>query len=150
MAITWRLRTPWNAEPLLHQAALHAAAAEGFARGELSIVVVGRRAMATLHERYRAEPGPTDVLTFDLGSDRRRGVLDGEIVVCADVARQNARRRGGNTLVAARHELALYVVHGLLHLAGYDDRRQADYRRMHTREDELLMELGLGPVFARG
>ena len=146
LAITWRLRTSWRAVPLLRTVAHHVASAEGFRTGQLSIAVVGARAMATLHKRYMNLPNPTDVLTFDLGTDRHHGVLDAEIVVCADVARRQARRRQ-KTLAAARHELALYVVHGLLHLAGYDDHTPADFSRMHAREDELLTALGLGAVF---
>jgi probable rRNA maturation factor len=48
---------------------------------------------------------------------------------------------------AARAELALYLTHGILHLAGYNDHRPAEFRRMHAREDTLLAEFGLGPVF---
>ncbi|HQL55899.1 MAG TPA: rRNA maturation RNAse YbeY [Phycisphaerae bacterium] len=43
--------------------------------------------------------------------------------------------------------MALYVVHGILHLAGYDDHTARDFERMHAREDQLLERLGLGPVF---
>jgi probable rRNA maturation factor len=175
--IAWQLRQSWRAVPLLTQVAAAVAAAEGFRRGSLSIAVVGARAMATLHRRFLNLPGPTDVITFDLGTDRRARLLDGDIVVCADVAWRNARadlhsraapdaaptprsrsapqrparRRvpsAARQLAAARAELALYVTHGILHLAGYDDHRAADFRRMHAREDELLQNLGLGRVFA--
>jgi probable rRNA maturation factor len=144
--VAWRIRADWQAGPLLRRAARRAAAAEGFRTGQLSLAVVGQRAMATLHERYLGQRGPTDVLTFDLGTERRAGRLLAEIVVCADVARRRARPA---TRAGARAELALYVVHGVLHLAGHDDHKPAAYRRMHAREDELLRALGLGPVFAR-
>lgn len=145
--ISWRLRESWRAQALLRRVAEHVAASEGFRVGFLNVVVVGARAMSTLHRRYHGQSGPTDVLAFDLGTERRRGVLDGEIVICADVARRRAGRRG---LPIARAELALYLAHGLLHLSGYDDHSPADFRRMHAREDDLLSELGLGRVFARG
>lgn len=103
--------------------------------------------MANLHHEYLGVHAVTDVLAFDLGCDRASGWLDGEIVLCADVAQRQAAHRGG-TLHAARAELALYLAHGVLHLAGYRDHRRADFRRMHAREDELLQELGLGRVFA--
>lgn len=87
--------------------------------------------------------------------DRR--TLDGEIVTCADVAwsaadaqrRQAGSRRSGGTSVARRAalELALYVAHGVLHLAGHDDRTPRGFRRMHERENRLLAQLGLGRVF---
>lgn len=151
ISVTWRPRRTWNVTRLLERVARYAAEAEGFRTGELSIAVVGARAMSTLHERYLQMPGPTDVLTFDLGTDRRRRALAGEVVICADVARQRAGKVAGATsLRAARSELALYVVHGVLHLAGYDDGAPATFRRMHKREDELLAACGLGRVFARG
>jgi probable rRNA maturation factor len=144
--VNWQPRNSWRAVSLLHRVAAHAARAEGFTSGRLSVAVVGATAMASLHQRFLKQPTPTDVLTFDLDSDRRAGVIDAEIVVCTDVARRRAARRGGS-LQAARAELALYVVHGVLHLAGYDDHDPAGCRRMHAREDEILCELGLGAVF---
>ncbi len=147
--VNWQPRNSWRAVSLLHRVAAYTASAEGFTLGRLSIAVVGATAMATLHRRFLGHAGPTDVLTFDLETDRRRGYLEGEVVVCADVARQRAARRS-SSLQAARAELALYVVHGILHLAGYDDRTAAGFRRMHAREDQILSELGLGSVFRSG
>ena len=115
IAVTWKPRTDWHALPLLRRVAAHVATREGFRHGTLSIVVVGARAMTTLHARYMNLPEPTDVLTFDLGSDPTAGVVDAEIVVCADVARRTARRRS-TTQRAAVEELALYITHGVLHL----------------------------------
>jgi probable rRNA maturation factor len=147
--VNWQPRHSWRAARLLHRVAAHAASAEGFTRGRISIAVVGATAMATLHRRYLGRPGPTDVLAFDLDTDRGRGHIEGEVVICADVARRRAARRS-RSLQAARAELALYAVHGILHLAGYDDQTPAGFRRMHAREDELLSQLGLGPVFRGG
>lgn len=148
ITLTWNLRN-WRPQKTLVHAARHAAAAEGFKRGALSLVVVGARAMRTLHARYMGTAEVTDVLSFDLGTDVAAGMLEAEIVVCADVARRRARQRdkAARAVVA---ELALYVVHGILHQAGYDDHDDAGYRRMHAREDALLRELGLGAVFGDG
>ncbi len=145
--IAWRVRAERPAATLLRRIALQAARAAGFRQGTLSVAVVGATAMTALHRRYTGQPGPTDVLSFDLGSDRRRGRLEGEVVLCATVARKSA---GGPTCPAqrVRAELALYLVHGILHLAGYDDHSPDDFARMHAREDELLTAFGLGPVFA--
>ena len=156
--VTSRVRRTGRRAALLTRVARHTAAVEGFSAGSLSIVAVGARAMSNIHQRFMKVTGATDVITFDLGTDRRAGVIDGEIYVCCDVARRAAAarlRRGGRrrkaparVLAATRAELALYVVHGVLHLAGYDDHGARDYRRMHAREDELLTELGIGRVFA--
>lgn len=145
--IAWRIRSSWRAIPLLRRVARGACRAEGFDQGSLSVAVVGRRRMASLHEHYAGVREATDVLTFDLGCDPPAGRLDAEIVICSDVARQRARRRGG-TLSAARAEIALYLVHGILHVAGYDDHDAAGFQRMHRREDEILSRLGVGPVFS--
>ncbi|MFH1745789.1 MAG: rRNA maturation RNase YbeY [Planctomycetota bacterium] len=158
ISIAWRLRSSWSALQLLDRVARHVAAAEKFKSGQLSIAIVGQRAMRTLHQRYLAQSGPTDVLAFDLGCDPATGILDGEIIICADVARRRARAvlrqkihpTEAQLLATARHELALYLTHGILHLAGYEDHTPAGFRRMHAREDQLLGELGLGPIFARG
>jgi len=147
--IAWRPRHSWRAVQLLRRVSEHTLLSEGFAVGRLSVAVVGATAMATLHRRFLGLPGPTDVLSFDLGTERRRGYIDGEVVVCADVARKRAAGRG-RSLQAARAELALYVVHGILHLTGYDDHTAAAARRMHVREDKLLFELGLGAVYHAG
>ncbi len=147
--IAWRPRNSWRAVPLLRRVAEHTLRAEGFTTGRLSVAVVGATAMATLHRRFLGQPGPTDVLSFNFDTDRRRGSIDGEIVVCTDVARRRAAVRG-RSLQAARSELALYLVHGILHLAGYDDRTPSGFLRMHAREDELLSKLGLGTVYRAG
>jgi probable rRNA maturation factor len=147
--VAWQPRNSWRAVRLLRRVAEHTLRAEGFVSGWVSVGVVGATAMATLHRRFLGLPGPTDVLSFDLGTDRRRGHLEGEIVVCTDVARRRAGARN-RSLQAARAELALYLVHGILHLAGYDDRSSAGSRRMHAREDQLLSELGLGAVYRAG
>jgi probable rRNA maturation factor len=147
--VAWRPRNSWRAVPLLRRVAEHALRAEGFTTGRLSVAVVGATAMATLHRRFLGLPRPTDVLAFNFNTDRRRGHVDGEVVVCTDVARRRAAVRG-RSLQVARAELALYVVHGILHLAGYDDRTPSAFLCMHAREDELLSGLGLGPVYRAG
>lgn len=139
--VAWLVRrAAGDAVSLLQRAARAAAAAEGARGGSLSIAVVGARRMASLHLRHSGISGPTDVLTFDLSRGNR---LDGEIVVCAAVAARRAAERG----IPFASELALYVVHGVLHLCGYDDHTPRGFQRMHAREDEVLARLGLGRVF---
>ncbi len=158
--IEWRLRTSWRAVPLLRRVGLFVARSEGFRAGVLSVIIVGGRAMRSIHRQSLGIDEPTDVLSFDYGTDRRRGILDGELILCAEVARQRAAaasraaerksRPRPHLATIARAELALYLTHGLLHLAGHDDRTAGSFRRMHAREDELLSEFGLGPVFSTG
>ena len=112
----------------------------------ISVALVDDTAMARLNRDHLGHDGPTDVLSFDL---REEGVeelaIDGEIVLSLDMAARQARQRGH----AVEAELALYAVHGTLHLLGYDDRRKADAARMHEMEDEILSSVGWGPIFAQ-
>ncbi|HEY0008111.1 MAG TPA: rRNA maturation RNase YbeY [Tepidisphaeraceae bacterium] len=111
---------------------------------ELSVALVGDQHMSELHQRFLNIAGTTDVLTFEIDHSPREKVVAGEIIICVAEARRQAKARKH----ALRHELLLYAVHGLLHLHGYDDRTEKDHRRMHRKEDALLMLLGVGPVFA--
>lgn len=112
---------------------------------EVSIALVGDITMGRLHERYMGIAGPTDVLTFELDRDRRGRITSGEIILCIPHARRAARRLGTNP----KHEALLYAIHGLLHLCGFDDRTEHDFRVMHAKEDDILTRLGVGPVFHR-
>lgn len=113
-------------------------AAIGADAAAVTVLVVGDAAIATLHDRWLGIPGPTDVLTFDL-SAAEAGGLAGDIVVSAETARRVARELGWQ----ARHELAYYVVHGLLHLAGEDDGTPGERRRMRRRERAVMAAAGL-------
>ena len=145
--VTWLYPEDWRAKALLRRAALATLRAERISKAKVSIAVVDAADMSRLHLKYLGKRGATDVLSFDLRSDAATACIDGEIVICADVARKRAAGRSSK-LRDAKAELALYVVHGLLHLIGYDDRKPREFKRMHAREDEILIKLGLGPVFS--
>jgi rRNA maturation RNase YbeY len=102
----------------------------------LSVVFVSDAGLARLHARHLGDSTHTDVITFDLGDEL--GGVGGEIYVSAPCARKTARERG----VAARRELALYVVHGVLHLCGYDDHARDDRVRMRAAETRVMRALG--------
>lgn len=132
--------------PQLRRTVAHVLKAEGIHHATISVVVVDDNLMSQLNKRFHNAPGPTDVLSFDLGEqpdDDAQPALDCEIVINADRALQVAAAADGQPLA----ELHLYLVHGLLHQLGYDDNAAAPARRIHAREDELLQALGLGAVF---
>lgn len=110
---------------------------------ELSIALVGDRKMAALHQQFLGISDPTDVLTFPLELDARNRTIAGEIIICVPEARRQSRRYS----VTLRQEVLLYALHGMLHLCGFDDRTESDFRKMHRKEDEILDQLGVGPVF---
>ena len=91
---------------------------------EISVLIVSDRKIASLHRQFMNESGPTDVITFQ----------HGEIFVGVESARRNARRFGN----AFERELRLYVVHGLLHLHGFDDRNAGSARRMRVVQRKIL------------
>ena len=116
----------------------------GVVRARIGVAFVNDAAMARLNRKHLGRIGPTDVLSFDLREAvDEKTAIDGEIVMSVDVAVNQARERGH----AVEAELALYAVHGTLHLLGYDDRRKCDADRMHEVEDEILSSLGWGPIF---
>lgn len=118
--------------------------AGGCPAGELSIVFLRDAAIAKLHADFLSDPTPTDVITFE--GHPTLGVA-GDICVSVDTAASYARHHRGKF----SHELLLYVVHGWLHLAGYDDRQPAKKRRMRAAEARalrLFAAAGLGVVFS--
>ncbi len=99
--------------------------------GELSLVFLTDAAIAQIHADFMADPTATDVITFE--GDATAG-LAGEICVSADTAAAYARAHRGDFAA----ELALYVLHGWLHLAGYDDLRPDRKRRMRAAEARAM------------
>jgi probable rRNA maturation factor len=99
---------------------------------QLGIVLVNDATIAKLNAQYHATSGPTDVLSFDYGERQC------ELIISVDRAIQQARRF--HTTPA--RELILYVVHGILHLHGYDDQTSNDQRRMRAVERRLMSRLG--------
>ena len=101
---------------LVLKAATATVRAEHVKDAMLSITFVGRATISQLNRRYLGHHGPTDVISFGLGRVGRRGAVVGDVYICAEVARDNARRRG----ISAGEELLRLVVHGTLHVLGYD------------------------------
>jgi probable rRNA maturation factor len=107
---------------------------------ELHVVLVDALAITTLNEVHLGHEGPTDVIAFDLGEEvpvPGEPQVAGEIYVCLDVAVQMGTELG----TGAAHELVLYCVHGMLHLAGLDDHEPTDRKRMRAAEARIMAEL---------
>ncbi len=115
---------------------------------EVSITFVDRDEITRLNETRLGRPGPTDVLSFPIedlspGSPpvRHEGdppLMLGDVVICPDVVAANATEHR----VAFEDEMALMVVHGLLHLLGYDHVDDGDAELMEARERTHLAEVG--------
>jgi probable rRNA maturation factor len=106
--------------------------AEGVEQSQISVVFVDPRAMQRINREYLGHDYVTDVVTFPLGDGLTP--LSGELIVCPSFAAEWAQEAGWPVHV----ETALYVVHGLLHLCGYDDKKAAAAAKMRRRQKTLL------------
>jgi len=105
------------------------------AAGDVSIVFVGRKKIAELNERYLNKAGETDVIAFPLQDDLHEDQSYlGEVVVCSDVAAEEAEARGIDPI----DELYFYMVHGILHILGHTDEDGASRTRMNKRARAIL------------
>lgn len=100
-------------------------------QGELSIVFVSDPMIGSIHADFMDDPTPTDVITFPADPTMESV---GEIIVSVDHAKERADALGE----PFSRELTLYIVHGWLHLSGFDDRTPADRARMREAEQRAL------------
>lgn len=100
---------------------------------DLTVHLVGPKEMARLNQKHLGHEGPTDVITLDY-SVEPAGSIAGEIFVCLEVAAVQARE----FRTTWQAELMRYVIHGVLHLQGYDDLQTNKRRRMKRAENRLL------------
>jgi probable rRNA maturation factor len=107
---------------------------------EVNIVFANDADVIRLNRQFMRRSGITDVLAFPLADENAPpgNNIIGDVVVNAEHAFEEANVRG----VSPREELALYLVHGLLHLAGYDDHGAAKAKAMYEREEEVLRAAG--------
>ena len=105
-------------------------------RGEVNVVVTSRQKIRKLNHRYRGKDSVTDVLSFPADGGAGKDFA-GDIAICAQEAAAGARRFGHTP----SEELKILLLHGILHLAGYDHER--DNGRMARMERELRSKLGL-------
>jgi probable rRNA maturation factor len=108
---------------------------------EISLALVDNATIHQLNKRYLNHDEPTDVLSFPL-SEPHAKKLAGELVIGAEVALQQAADRGHDV----QAEIALYVIHGLLHLCGFDDKTDDAANAMRQRERHYLSILGLPDI----
>ena len=104
------------------------------AGGELSVVFVDDAQIAKIHGDYIGDPTPTDVITFPANNEMESA---GEIIVSVD----HARIRAEELKVPFSRELSLYLIHGWLHLAAYDDKNEVECAKMREAEQAALTVL---------
>ena len=114
----------------------HVLASLNVRQAELSICLVSNPYIRKLNKRYKKRDSCTDVLAFplDRAAHSLRKVIVGEIVISLDQTHRNAKRFG-NTFT---EELLLYVIHGVLHILGYDDMKESARRIMENKQKKLF------------
>lgn len=104
---------------------------EGQQADEVAIHFVTKEASGKIHERYFGDPSPTDCMSFPMDDQGEEPRVLGEVFVCPAVAKDYCT--AGGTL-PLNEEVALYVIHSLLHLMGHDDQEDEAEARMRARE----------------
>ena len=134
--VIFQRHVPDLSELALSRFAARARRAAGL-KGTADILVTSSSDMKSLNRRFRGKDKATDVLSFPAAADDVRKQFAGEIAVSAEIASQNAHELGHSPA----EEVKILVLHGLLHLRGYDHER--DHGEMARRESQLRMRLGL-------
>ncbi len=115
---------------------------EGLRRAQISLAVIDDPAIREINRKFLQHDYATDVISFVL--EDQGNALEGEVIVSADTAATMAAQFGWTT----SDELLLYVIHGTLHLCGYDDLTDEALPLMRAAEHKYLAEFGLTPRYA--
>jgi probable rRNA maturation factor len=121
-------------EVRLSTLARHTLASEEVAEVELSVLFVTSEHMKQLNSRFAGNDYATDVLAFPMMEDDEAATILGDVVICPEVAERNATQLGHDV----GRELETLVVHGTLHLLGYDHQNDTDKSRMEARQQSVL------------
>jgi probable rRNA maturation factor len=114
---------------------------EGVTHARVTLAFVDNATIHRLNRQFLQHDEPTDVLSFPMSEPGARE-LQGDVVIGVEVAESQAAERGHEVIT----ELALYAIHGLLHLCGYDDHTENDRRQMRQKERHYLKALGFPDV----
>ena len=112
---------------------------------EIVFHFVSQETISELHSEYFNDPSPTDCITFpvDQNGDNSDGNILGEVFICPKVAIEYGKEHGEDPYC----EATLYLIHGLLHLLGYEDTEETPRLQMRQKESECLKHLSKKNVF---
>ena len=113
----------------------------GIVSGRLGIVVVDNETIHNLNRDFLQHDYPTDVISFQVESDPENGYLEGEVIASAEMAKDRAPEFHWS----AGEELVLYIIHGLLHLVGFDDLTAEQRKVIREKEHYYLRHAGFEP-----
>jgi rRNA maturation RNase YbeY len=135
-----RASKPWRGLrrlALVHAAQATLARAAPAVRGDVTVVLTSDRAIRKLNREYRGKDRATDVLSFDIGDGLAAGEPFGDVVISVETARRQAREYAA----PLQTEMVRLLVHGTLHLCGYDHLERRDAARMHGLTRRLVRKL---------
>jgi len=102
--------------------------------GLINVVFVNDEYIRSLNKSYRGKDAPTDVLSFNYEAEGAGEDLKGEVYISVDTANRQAKDHGHSLM----DEVAKLLIHGLLHVHGYDHIKDSDYKRMFAIEKQVL------------
>ena len=102
-------------------------------KSSVGVLLTGHTGIRRLNKKFLRHDYATDVISFGLGEEKNLG----DLVVSVEMARKMSKELG----IAFREELARYLVHGTLHLLGYEDKKKKDRDKMHRRQEALLKRI---------
>ncbi|MDB2408448.1 rRNA maturation RNase YbeY [Crocinitomicaceae bacterium] len=108
---------------------------EGFKKGELSVIFCSDDYLLSLNNTYLNHDYFTDIITFSYNEE---GIISGDLFISVDRTRDNAEKNN----VSISNELARLVIHGMLHLCGFNDKAQEEIKVIRNKEEEYLKMFG--------
>jgi len=111
----------------------------GVRSGKMNVVLVNSDTIQQFNRDFLQHDYPTDTISFPIEDRRDEGHLEGEVLVCTEIAKERAKEFGWS----AEEELLLYIIHGMLHLTGFDDGLPEQQAMMQEKEREYLAMLGI-------
>jgi len=111
----------------------------GIKSGKINVVLVDSDTIGQYNRDFLQHDYPTDTISFPTEYRQDEGHLEGEVLVCTEIAQERAEEFSWT----ADEELLLYVVHGMLHLIGYDDTDAEQQAKMQEKERDYLATLGI-------
>lgn len=121
-------------ESLVYEVINYLENALSFKISELQVNFVSPSKIIQINKKYLNHHFSTDIITFDYSNNKKK--LDSELYISVEDARFNSKRFG----VTFEHEIVRLVIHGVLHLLGYDDKTAVKKKKMKRLEDKLLFD----------
>ena len=125
----------WKKYKINFEQIVNAVVGTGFKNSEVSIILTNDTEIKKINREYRNINKPTNVLSFELGDD----VLLGDIYISLDTVAREAKQEK----ISVNHHTTHMVVHGVLHLLGYDHIKDSDAIVMETKETKILAKMGI-------